>query len=270
MKKMITCALFMGIFAASQAQGNDSLRKYDPEMDVLEEAPTETMTLVDYKSNIAKLNVTSLLFKNVSLQYERILTKRMSVALGLRIMPKSSLPFSNAIENSIGNDDEETLKLIQDMRIGGFAITPEFRYYVGKGYGKGFYLAPYVRYQKFTIESSYLFTDENNEMQAIDFKGDYNNFGIGLMIGSQFKLAKNITLDWWIIGPQYGSNNMNIAGSGFQLSDEDVKTLRDDITDIEILGMHPEVEISNTHANIKANKGFWALRGFGICIGFQF
>lgn len=270
MKRALLFAFLISASFNILAQGNDTLRKYDREMDDSTEIVYTQVPSIKRADNIVKLNVTSLLLKNVSLQYERILTKHMSVAMGLRLMPKSRLPFSNAIENSIGDEDPETLKFVQDTRVGGFAITPEFRYYVGAGYGKGFYLAPYLRYQRFNIESIYAFEDDQNTIQNIDFKGDYNNFGIGLMVGSQFMLGKYITLDWWILGPQYGSNKLNLRASGFNLSDDDVNTLRNDITDVEFLGIKPETDISNTNATIKASKGFAAIRGFGLCLGFRF
>jgi len=49
--------------------------------------------------NFIKVNLTSLLIKNYSLQYERVLSRSVSAAISFRIMPETGLPFKNQIIN---------------------------------------------------------------------------------------------------------------------------------------------------------------------------
>src|SRR3954465_13279130 len=84
------------------------------------------------QQNIVKLNVAGLLLTNVSLQYERSLNEKSSVALGLSFLPERSLPGTISKKDDSGH--------AQDFKLGGFALTPEYRYYF-KGNGpKGLYL----------------------------------------------------------------------------------------------------------------------------------
>src|SRR5690606_6992454 len=91
-------------------------------------------------ANLVKINVTSIPLSNFSFQYERVLTNKISGAVGLRIMPKSNLPFRSSIEDLI--DDEEAWRYLSDLKISNFAITPEVRFYLGKEAFRGFYIAP--------------------------------------------------------------------------------------------------------------------------------
>lgn len=88
------------------------------------------------KPNIAKLNITSLAFKNISLQYERVLGNKISVACNVRLMPKTSIVFSNSIDNASGSDSVN----LGDWKAGSFSLAPEFRFYP-KHAGKGFYFS---------------------------------------------------------------------------------------------------------------------------------
>src|SRR5690554_5918516 len=131
-----------------------------------------------YKNQV-KLNLTSLAFSTVSLQYERVIGSKTTVALGIRFRPASSLPFKKYIVEQI-EDDSEVETFINDIRLGGFAFTPEFRYYLGKGAGKGFYVAPFARYETHTIKSTYLLSLDDRPESLVPFKGNLSSMGIGL------------------------------------------------------------------------------------------
>ena len=105
--------------------------------------------------NIVKLNVAAFALKTFSVQYERALGRKTSLALGFRATPKSHLPFKSTIESII--DDEETWRNVRNLETGSFAITPEFRYYLGKQDRRGFYLAPFVRYSHYEAEMPFIY-----------------------------------------------------------------------------------------------------------------
>ncbi|MBP6686866.1 MAG: hypothetical protein KA160_03325, partial [Lacibacter sp.] len=105
------------------------------------------------KMNIVKVNLMALGLKNYSFQYERVLSKHVSVALGVRTMPMNGLPLKSTIIDIVGEDDPQITQTINDLKVGNFAITPEVRFYLSKkGYGRGFYVAPYYRYATFKAE----------------------------------------------------------------------------------------------------------------------
>lgn len=226
-----------------------------------------------FKHN-AKINITSLAFRNISLQYEYNVVKKLNVALGLRFMPKGGIPFLGILQSFIrGEEQEDDMSLIlQGTQVSGLAITPEVRWYFGKRAGKGFYIAPFFRYEQTNINSYFNFeTEIEGVFEKINLLGNFHNTGMGLLLGAQFNLSERINLDWWILGPYYNATRLNIRGSDFNLSDGDLESfesLFDDITQNNRVTL--ESNFTNTSASLKAKASLPFIRGFGICIGFRF
>lgn len=86
--------------------------------------------------------MTSLVFSNFQLQYERSLTKRIGAVIGYSFIPKGGVPFQSQI-NELTSANEGTQGTFENAELGYRAITPEIRFYLGEGYGKGFYIAPF-------------------------------------------------------------------------------------------------------------------------------
>jgi len=248
--------------------------KTEEEEDASPDDSDGQMTMAAPFQNIVKMNVSSLIVKNFSFQYERVLTPKLSACLGIRLMPKGGMPFSGTLASKIDDDDDDAAKqFIKKMDMGGWAITPELRYYFGKGYGKGFYLSVFGRYERFDLNSVYAYKDDNNVTTNIAFDGHYSSTGIGLMIGSQFMLGSRVTLDWWILGPYYARPKADLNGSGFNLSNEDRDQLQEDIDGVEIdlLSFKTTAAVTNTTATIKVGGSSAPLvRGFGLCLGVRF
>lgn len=269
MKKIyliLTCLLCFHCISA-QVDSTDNNEETDTVTDMA--MPSEiSVGNVAYPHNIFKLNMTSLVFRNISLQYERILAPRMSVALGLRLMPKGQLSFVSALTNAF--DDETTDNFMNSTHIGGFAFTPEFRYYMGKGYGKGFYLAPFLRYEHFNLQADYQLDNDNGSTTTIPFTGHIGTFGVGLLIGSQFNLGQHLSLDWWILGPYYTANKLNLEASNLNLTDDEANQLQAELDDADAAWFKLKANVTNMQANASAKGSFAAIRGFGLCLGYKF
>ena len=97
-----------------------------------QDVPAAPETTQQPKMNFVKLNITSVFLKNYAIQYERVLTKRISVGLSFRIMPSSTLPFKSSIINSMDNPDQQAVNAIESLKLDNIAITPEVRFYLGK------------------------------------------------------------------------------------------------------------------------------------------
>lgn len=229
-------------------------------------------------SNIVKLNFTSLIFTNIGLQYERILSNKISVALGVRFMPKGKLPLRNTVMSFVDYDEnsqesEEGLAdFFDNTRVGGFAITPEFRYYF-KQAGRGLYIAPYLRYGKYNLTSTYTFVDEDkNRDIPIDFVGNYSNVGVGILLGSQFNFGDRVTLDWWILGPFIGSMNFKLNASGYTLTNDEYNAVKEDFDDFNVEFLNYKFEKNLTHSSMDIGiKGMSsAIRSFGLNLGIKF
>src|SRR5688572_5209106 len=157
MKEIITCPLLLillnlPLYIQAQTENEaDSLR-----------IPTQQIIKKGHQRNFVKLNLTSLALKNYSVQYERVINKTISLAISFRTMPGTTLPFKNKILQIIGDEDKETAEILNSLQLSNFAFTPEMRIYVGrKGYGRGFYIAPFYRYASFKVDQ-FIFNYENS------------------------------------------------------------------------------------------------------------
>lgn len=222
------------------------------------------------RKNIVKVNVTALAITNFYVQYERVLTKRSSLALGISTIPNRGIPFSDQLQTSFvdGNDNFS----FSDAKFGYFSITPEYRLYLGKGYGKGFYFSPYFRYSKISIDG--IRFSYKNDFGIDDFatiKGDLTTKSFGLMLGVSFNLSKSLVLDWWILGAGYGSANANLdAITDFKISPSEQERVRQEIEDVDIPGVDEEITVNENGGNIKINNSPWLGLRSGLSLGFRF
>lgn len=209
--------------------------------------------------NLIKLNLPSLFMKTLNVQYERAIYGKTSVGLGLRIMPKGSLPFGSSLNNI---DDQ-----LGSLEMGNFAVTPEIKFYLGDGVFKGFYVAPFLKYANYNTSINYEFTS-NNKTEIMPLSGKLNTYTVGVLLGAQWRIANKLYLDWSIFGPQYGISRGNLTGKK-SLSIQEQKDLKEKLDGIDL----PVGKISNT---VDANgavvdlKGPWAGIRANIGIGYRF
>lgn len=222
--------------------------------------------------NFIKTNLTGILLKNYSLQYERVLNRKISVAVQFRTMPSSTIPFQKLILNAVGDEDPDTKKIIEDFRLSNYAITPEIRLYLSKkGYGRGFYIAPFYRYASFTTNDLNIFyTDDNDAESSIKLSGKLTTNTGGILFGVQSFLGKHVVLDLWLIGPHFGSGAGEFNGTPSKpLTADEQDDLRQQLEDIDIPLTNKTVNVSANNASFKLD-GPWAGIRSGISIGVKF
>jgi hypothetical protein len=136
----------------------------------------------DSKKNVIKLNLMSPFIRTFNLAYERVLNENM----GLQIRG-----YYTGYKNK--EEDPQT-------QTKGFGIIPEFRLYLSdkKSAPAGFFIAPFIRFDKFDVTDSY---EDGNEVT-----GTSTDFGAGLLIGHQAVFSNIVTLEVFI-GPQYIFSN---------------------------------------------------------------
>lgn len=223
------------------------------------------------KKNLIKVNLTSLPLSNYNGQLERILGKKISIAVSYRYMPLGNIPFKNDIVK-IANGDAGAQKTIDQLLVSSSAITPELRWYPGKkGYGRGFYFAPFIRFANFHGEGIKIeFTPVNGVTDNISLSGDVKSTTYGLMMGAQWFLGKSIVLDWQIIGPHYGSGNGSLLGlSSFSLSTAEQNAIKDAVNNLDIPMTTLTSEITSNSLKLNLD-GPWAGIRAGISLGFRF
>ena len=223
------------------------------------------------KMNLVKTNVTGYVFRNINLSYERIFNQWFSMSLGFGTMPEGKVPFMNAF---LSDEDEDRF---QNLRVKATHFTVEPRFYIGKGYGKGFYFAPYYRYSSVssnTFDFYYDYNAINGVTYQIPLKGtgDTNGNSGGLMIGVQFFLTRsqNLVLDLWIAGAHYGSGKGDfVLTSDYTLTPDMQAQLKEEIENLDIPYVDYTVETNPNGARVKID-GPWAGFRSGLSIGYRF
>ncbi len=224
-----------------------------------------TLRNSDSDKNLLKINLLSLPLKNFSFGYEHILGRKITAGLGLRFMPNGSLPLRSVISNLI--DDPEADRQLDKFETGNIAITPEIRFYMGKQALQGFYIAPFARYSSYSAKLPFEF-DVEGTTETIPLSGKLNTFTGGLLLGAQWKLGGRIYLDWWMLGPQYGSAKGNLDGKKSLTTQEQLE-LRDELQDIEIPFADTKTTVDANGARLDIT-GPWAGLRAGLCLGIRF
>lgn len=221
----------------------------------------------DYDQNIVKLNLTALPLRSFDVQYERAVSRKTSFAVSLRVIPGGGIPLLNQFSATDSDVSDE----ISKIRLSNFAITPEYRFYFGKHDGpRGFYVAPFVRYSSFSLSLPEYVIEDSNGSQGRTMSMDGNLRGIsgGVMVGSQWKLGKQMYLDWWILGGGYGSSSGELTGTA-QLSQSEQNDLRDDLESLDFPFFNTDVEVNSNGVRVDFGGPWMTLRG-GLALGIRF
>ena len=156
--------------------------------DELAEKTAPTKVILNPRSNLVKLNLPNLSFKNITLNYERILSDRSSASLHVGYIIPSALSATtlDALEITPKTNNE----------FSGFTVTGEYRRYgKKKGAPRGLYYAPYLRYANY----KYLF-DETIEGNFTNIEARLSTFGLGAQLGYQWIIKDRFVIDWGILG----------------------------------------------------------------------
>jgi hypothetical protein len=231
----------------------------------VKEVKDEKPSLV--KKNIIKINLPALAFKNISVEYERAIGKKTSISLNVHTIPFGKLPFQSIFKDITDNSDVK----YDQFKLGSFGVVPELRFYLGKkGALHGFYIGPFVTYNTYKMNLPISYSSGTTTKTGI-FDGKLNAVTGGLQIGSQFSLGKNVVLDWWIFGPNYGSANgtltfaATLTASEQSDLDQTIKDLKDDLPFDAI----KSYSVSSTGAVVNVKGPWGGLRGLGLSLGIR-
>ncbi|MDO4691865.1 MAG: DUF3575 domain-containing protein [Porphyromonadaceae bacterium] len=263
MKKFLStiCLLAVGLGATAQTKA------FDP----------QNGALLDGKT-IVKMNVTGLVTRNFGFYAERILAKPLSFQLGVNVMSTGMLPFAS----SLASKHPE----VADITISSKSITPELRLYLGKGYGSGFYIAPYMRYESHRVAGLNLSPDlstgaqqdEYTRLAKLRMNGSLSALSGGLLVGAQWKFGakKNIVLDWSIIGLHAGTAKLTLEGKlpreVADLTEKEVGKLKKDLHDVakELPELKDKlVDINARGVKVSTDMPFVFFR-MALSIGYRF
>jgi len=218
------------------------------------------------RNNVIKFLPINIPFQSFSFEYERMINAKNSFILGVGIPNQKSLIGKYGIN---ANSDLKTAEL------GTMHIRAAYRHYTGhRMLPKGFYIEPYFKYQKITGNANVENSDINNTYKGkLDI--DLNTMNFGLQFGTQFLIAKRVTLDFYFLGLEAGLLSGNVTAISDQLADADnlkakiedaISNLPSFIADKLTVTQSTDKKRINVNAN---NAPYPWLRG-GISIGIAF
>lgn len=230
--------------------------------------------LIDGKT-ILKADLMGLGIRNYGFSAERIINKKISLNLGLHIMPKGGVPMLSFLDKYVPgvleNFDYDNIK---NMQINSLAFTPELRIYTGRhGYGRGFYLAPYYNYFTFDLNNLKIEEEIDGRIESTTLAGGINTHSGGIMMGCQWMVGKkkNFIIDWGIIGIHAGTSSGNLDGTLSRPLDpdeqQDVKNALDEnLNSIPLFKFTTEVDANSAKVT---EKGPWAFLKGSLSIGIR-
>lgn len=227
-----------------------------------------------YPSNVIKLNIPSLLFKTVAVQYERKLNRRFSATLGVVYRPKSSFFMYRFLADSASSFGlgTETAQILRSGRNSTLMFTPELRYYFKKRAPKGLYIAPFLRFIQ--EKNSFAFKyDESNVNPSVTRSSILtmrdNTFGGGILFGYHLVSKKKFAIDFWFAGPWFGYMGSKITApiNTANINSFDKAIIESKLSTVSNMD---QFEWTSKGIETRTNRSGLGFRMFGINIGYNF
>jgi hypothetical protein len=194
-----------------------------------------------------------------------MLNAKNSVTLGIGIPHNASLAGKYGIKT---ND-------VSKADINSMHIRAAYRHYTGNsGLPKGFYIEPYLKYQK--LKADVTFTSINNDVTdvkyAADVKADIHSINAGFQLGAQFLIAKRVAIDLYFLGLEGGMLNIDFTGTPANANNVDdlFNKVDDKRKNIPILDKKFTVTKTSTDVRVKSSNVFYPFIRSGINIGIAF
>lgn len=224
----------------------------------------ETNSLPENK-NMVKWNLLGLASSTISFQYERLITPKTSIAVNMNIMPNRNIPFFGIVEDIV--KDKGAIDLLKDVKMKTFSFTPEARFYLGKHGMRGFYIAPFLRYDRFTLALpvEYIYQEK---LESVTINGNVDSFSGGLALGAQFRLSEKFYLDVTFVGLSYGTASGELSGKRTLNADEQ-QEVRDALVKVNVEKVTYQYNVHEQGADVKL-KGPWANAKLAVAIGYRF
>ena len=236
-------------------------------------APEKSLDVL--KKNIVKVNLSAIAVEAYTIQYEHVVNKAQSIALTVGLSPNVPLPFKQTLLNDFkGNSDAR--RAIETTVFSKYTATLEYRFYFSGNAPKGFYFAPFARYMNMKIGQDYTFTPSDGLLHHAHMNGKFDGIGAGFLLGDQFLIGKNWAIDWWIIGPFYGSNiTADFIGTDPMMGDmsqQDLDNLKNNIESVKLPLYKTSATVTPSTNTVEAKLvgPYFGLRAMGVCLAYRF
>ncbi|MCP9747198.1 DUF3575 domain-containing protein [Lacihabitans sp. CS3-21] len=243
-----------------------------------------SLSVFSQQKNAIKFNVAGPLTQTYSLQYERILTKKISFNNTFFYRQKSLIPFGNQVDTlakryGVGLTGIKFKYIFMDeAKVGVKGYAPELRFYLGKKKNRPF-VALFGQYEDFDMavpaSLSVLYKGLIVDVKTpVNFT--FNTLSGGLLIGKQWKWNR-MGLDLVVIGPHFGKAKAFYAVAQTELlsklSEAEKMYLKDKIIErFGLSGQYFALDIAGEKAEIKSVKPvpYLGIRGLGVNLSYSF
>lgn len=219
----------------------------------------------DSPHHLIKLNLSSLVFKTASLQYEHQTGRSRSVTLGLRYGPESSTFLKERVDDWFTG----TYIHFYGLNMTNLAVTPGMRFYMSRKAFQGWYISPYLRYANISLLGPVVYDDGATVKEGL-FKANINSLCVGVMLGAMHRIAGRWRMDWWIAGAHLGAEWGRLAYTPYSdLSANDQNSVNTVLNGLIIPHTSFSYQVSPQAVKLKTN-GYWAgfiSLGIGLCYG---
>jgi len=243
-----------------------------------------SFSVFSQQRNAIKFNVAGPLTQTYSLQYERMLTKKISFNNTFFYRQKSLIPLGTQVDTlakryGVGITGIKFKYIfMNEARVGVKGYAPELRYYIGKKKNRPF-VALFGQYEDFDMAVP--------ASLAVLYKGfvvdvktpvnfTFNTLSGGLLVGRQWKWNR-MGIDLVILGPHFGKAKAFYAVAQTELlsklSEDEKVYLKEKITErFGLSGEYFSLDIAGEKAEIKSVKPvpYLGIRGLGVNLSYSF
>ena len=221
------------------------------------------------KKNIVKLFPVSPFFGKTTLGYERVINEQGSLTFNL------GLPTGVTINRYLDSNSSEGFDP-ESGNLKGLLIMPGYRLNLSKRSAPlGFYFEPFLKYEKFDVDISGYFVDNEMERFSGNLTGDYSGFGLGVQFGAEWLISDVVSVDFTIIGTEakIGTMELLYTDLSHEVNIDDVyDELADGIDNVPIIG--DKIELTKDAAkglvSMKLPKQFVPGLRFTFSLGIAF
>ncbi len=189
----------------------------------------------------------------------------------------------SSIDLKVGFPAERNYSTTFDDKDASFNVKTKsyfagYRIYFSRKRMKGFYIEPFVKHVELSGSGSGHSTIENDDV-VMNFTPYYKGTGGGIQLGTQFRIAKIIVLDLFLLGPELNSSHVNfktvevthtLPWTSSQADDAE-QNIRDFLDDIPVIGKKTTLTVDQNNRTIIADyKGLLPGIRFGLSIGVAF
>lgn len=151
-------------------------------------------------------NLTDLINGTFQISYERLVGNHLTLGLGMAYKGEKGLFRLSGLKT----DNIET----GDLTYSGLKLIPEVRYYLKKTQQNsmdGFYFGAFIKHSRFSSDITGNYTDDQQEVFAIDFDAKLRITSVGFMVGYKLPVSSKLSLDFLIAGPGAGFHSYTLT-----------------------------------------------------------